>query len=84
MIGERDSFYGNASVGLPLPGVEVRIDNADENGIGEIVTRGDNVMLGYFRDEQATERHLRDGCSIPAIWAERARRRIHHRRLKNS
>ncbi len=61
VIGERDSFYGNASVGLPLPGVEVRIENADENGIGEIVTRGDNVMLGYYRNQEATDRCLKDG-----------------------
>ncbi len=61
VIGERDSFYGNASVGLPLPGVEVKIENADENGIGEIVTRGDNVMLGYYKNQEATARCLRDG-----------------------
>jgi len=61
VIGERDKFYGNASVGLPLPGVEVRIDNADENGVGEIVTKGDNVMLGYYKNEEATNKCLRDG-----------------------
>lgn len=61
VIGERDSFYGNASVGLPLPGVEVRIENADENGVGEIVTKGDNVMLGYYKNEGATDKCLRDG-----------------------
>lgn len=61
VIGERDNFYGNASIGLPLPGVEVRIENADENGIGEIVTKGDNVMLGYYKNEDATARCLRDG-----------------------
>lgn len=61
VIGERDNFYGNASVGLPLPGVEVRIDNPDENGVGEIITRGDNVMLGYYKNKEATEKSLRDG-----------------------
>lgn len=61
VIGERDHFYGNASVGLPLPGVEVRIENADENGIGEIVTKGDNVMLGYYKNEEATNKCLKDG-----------------------
>lgn len=60
-IGERDYFYGNGSVGLPLPGVEVRIDNPDANGIGEIVTRGDNVMLGYYKNREATEKCLKDG-----------------------
>ncbi|MEN6315417.1 MAG: AMP-binding protein [Clostridiaceae bacterium] len=61
VIGERDKFYGNASVGLPLPGVEVRIENADENGVGEIVTKGDNVMLGYYKNDEATNKYLRDG-----------------------
>lgn len=61
VIGERDNFNGNASVGLPLPGVEVRIDNPDENGVGEIVTKGDNVMLGYYKNEEATAKCLRDG-----------------------
>jgi long-chain acyl-CoA synthetase len=36
------------SVGLPLSNVEVRIDNPDENGNGEILARGPNVMLGYL------------------------------------
>jgi len=61
VIGERDSFYGNASVGLPLPDVEVRIDNPDENGVGEITVKGDNVMLGYYKNEEATRKSLRNG-----------------------
>lgn len=61
VIGERDNFYGNASIGLPLPGIEVRIDSPDENGVGEIVTKGDNVMLGYFKNEEATGKCLKDG-----------------------
>jgi long-chain acyl-CoA synthetase len=35
------------SVGLPIPDVEIKIIDKDENGIGEIITRGPNVMLGY-------------------------------------
>ena len=61
VIGERDHFYGNASIGLPLPGVEVRIDHQDENGIGEIITKGDNVMLGYYKNQEATDKCLKDG-----------------------
>ncbi|MCS7252555.1 MAG: AMP-binding protein [Armatimonadota bacterium] len=49
------------SVGLPLPGVQVRIAQPDEKGIGEILVKGDNVMLGYFKDEIATSQVIKDG-----------------------
>jgi len=42
------------SVGYPLAGIEVAIDAPDENGMGEIITRGRNVMLGYYEDPDAT------------------------------
>lgn len=48
------------SVGKPLPGVEVKINNPDENGVGEVFARGQNVMLGYFNNEEATEAILQD------------------------
>ena len=61
VVGQRDNYYGNASIGLPLPGVEVKIVNPDENGIGEIITKGDNVMLGYYKNKEASDKCLRDG-----------------------
>ena len=48
------------SVGKPLPGVEVRIDNPDNNGVGEVVARGQNVMLGYYKNDEATDAVLQD------------------------
>ena len=42
------------SVGRPLPGVEVKISEPDATGVGEVIARGPNVMLGYFADENAT------------------------------
>jgi len=51
----------NRSVGIPIPGVEVRIDAPDENGIGEVVVRGPNVMLGYYKNKEATDKILRNG-----------------------
>ncbi len=48
------------SVGKPLPGVEVKIESPDEKGVGEVFARGQNVMLGYFNNEEATEAVLHD------------------------
>lgn len=54
------------SVGVPLPGVKVRLETesgkTDEpNKSGEIVVQGPNVMLGYYKDEKATRDILKDG-----------------------
>lgn len=50
-----------ASVGRPLPGIDLRIENPDDRGCGEIVARGPNVMAGYYRNPEATAEYLRDG-----------------------
>lgn len=42
------------TIGYPLAGIEVAIDNPDESGMGEIIARGKNVMLGYYEDAEAT------------------------------
>ncbi len=49
------------AVGWPMPGVEVRIHEPDPDGDGEIVVRGPNVMLGYWRQPELTAEVLRDG-----------------------
>ena len=49
------------AVGWPLPGIEVRLEGLDDEGNGEILVRGPNVMKGYFRDPARTEEALRDG-----------------------
>ncbi|MFZ5432946.1 MAG: AMP-binding protein, partial [Calditrichota bacterium] len=49
------------SVGTPLPGVELKIDDPDDNGVGEICARGPMIMQGYFENPAATSEVLRDG-----------------------
>lgn len=46
------------TVGIPIPGVEVRIHTPNETGEGEILVRGPNVMMGYFQDEATTRKVL--------------------------
>jgi len=48
------------TVGKSLPGVEVRIADPDASGVGEVIARGPNVMLGYFGNEEATKEALID------------------------
>ncbi len=51
--------YG--SIGYPMPGVEIEIYEPNEEGIGEIIAKGPNVMLGYYEDEKATNEVIKDG-----------------------
>ncbi len=48
------------SVGLALPGVEVRLDHQGDDGVGEIVLRGPNVFGGYWNRPDANEEALTD------------------------
>jgi long-chain acyl-CoA synthetase len=43
------------TIGYPMAGIKVAIDSPDENGIGEIITYGKNIMLGYYEDPDATK-----------------------------
>ncbi len=53
------------TVGKAVHGVEIRIDlsqNTDENSnVGEIIAKGDNIMMGYYENEEETKKALRKG-----------------------
>jgi len=53
--------YRDASIGLPLPEIYIDIFEPDENGIGEIRLKGPTVMMGYYEDEEQTNKVLKDG-----------------------
>lgn len=57
----RDYFNDPATVGTILPCCEVRIDNKDEDGNGEILVKGDVVMMGYYKNSELTNEVLKDG-----------------------
>ena len=65
-VGMRDMVHKPGSVGTVIPGVEAKV--VDDKGnelprgeIGELVIRGSNVMKGYYKDEEATARVIRNG-----------------------
>ena len=58
---ENEYFLRSGSIGHPLPGVEIEIDNPNEEGIGELKIKGPNVMLGYYEMEEETNKVLKDG-----------------------
>lgn len=60
------------SVGKPLPGITVRIDQPDEHGRGEVLVRGDNVMRGYYQMDGESQKVLRNGwfCTGDVGWMD--------------
>lgn len=54
LSANRDKLQKKGSVGYPVPGTRIKIANPDENGEGEICAKGPNVMLGYYKDPDAT------------------------------
>ena len=61
IVAENEKYSKYGSVGFPMRNVEVQIVNKDEKGIGEIIAKGPNVMLGYYQNEEATKEVLKDG-----------------------
>lgn len=58
---ENHTHMRKKSVGLALPALDVKIIDKDSNGIGEIAVKGDNVMLGYYKNEESTKKVFNDG-----------------------
>ena len=48
------------SIGKAFPSMEVKIDNPNEQGVGELMAKGPTVMLGYYQNEEATKEAIED------------------------
>lgn len=61
IAAENDFSLKANSVGKPMGSLEVRIENKDADGMGEIVVKGPNVMLGYYNEPELTKEVLKNG-----------------------
>ena len=55
IAAEDDKYRRIGSIGKAFPSLNVKIENPDENGIGELLVQGPSVMLGYYNNEEATK-----------------------------
>lgn len=61
IAAENDKYVRSGSVGFPMNHVTVEIVNKDKDGIGEVRVKGPNIMMGYYENEEATNKVLKDG-----------------------
>lgn len=57
----RDKTYKDSAAGLPMPCMDVKLADKSEDGTGEIICRGSNVMMGYYKNQEATSQAFTDG-----------------------
>ena len=56
VAAEYDKKKKIGSIGRAIPGVEVKLDDIDSaTGVGELLVKGDSVMLGYYENEEANK-----------------------------
>ena len=56
-----NKYHKVGTIGKAVPSIEAKIVDEDEDGIGELIVKGPNVMLGYYNDEEATKEAIRNG-----------------------
>lgn len=61
VAGNTDFFQKADSAGLPIPNVTYKIESPNSEGVGEIIVKGPNVMLGYYNMPEETSKALKDG-----------------------
>jgi len=61
LVAESETRHRPGSAGFPLDNVEIKILNPDKDGVGEILAKGPNIMLGYYKAPEKTEEAFEDG-----------------------
>ena len=61
LAGENIKIHRKGSTGFEMPNVEIKIFEPNEEGIGELIARGPNIMLGYYENEEETNKVIVDG-----------------------
>lgn len=61
LSAENDKYKKPGSVAFPLPDMQIKIDQPNEHGVGEILAKGPSVMLGYYDNEEANKEAFTDG-----------------------
>ena len=61
IAAENDRYRRYGSVGKVFPSIDIKILDADEDGIGEITVKAPSVMLEYYNNEEATNETIEDG-----------------------
>lgn len=51
-----DFYNAPDDIGFPVSGVQLKLDNVNEDGVGELLIKGPNVMLGYYKNPEETAR----------------------------
>ncbi len=53
--------YKLGSIGKAIPSVKAKVVDTDKEGIGELIVKGPNIMLGYYNDKKATKEAIKNG-----------------------
>ena len=61
VTAETDKEKRPGSVGLPFDELDIKIEEEDKDGVGEIVVKGPSVMMGYYKNEDETKKSMKDG-----------------------
>ena len=56
-----NKYYKTGSIGKTVPSVEAKLVDVNSEGVGELIVKGPNVMLGYYNDLKSTKEAIKDG-----------------------